>query len=112
MTIGVSIVHFVIKVPKLLQMIDIGYRLIKYPSSIQDGRQKSKMTLPHKTAVISRTSSRSPCLDFKHLNWNQELESVCIDYEHLERIQLGCHFTISVFRASCVCEGPRVRQVW
>ena len=45
MTIGVSIVHFVIKVPKLVQMIVTiyVYRLIKYPLSIQDGRQKSKM---------------------------------------------------------------------
>ena len=40
MTIGVSIVHFVIKVPKLVQMIDIEYRLIKYPLSIQDGRNE------------------------------------------------------------------------
>ena len=43
MTIGVSIVHFVIKVPKLVQMIDIKYRLIKYPLSILDGLQKYKM---------------------------------------------------------------------
>ena len=41
MTIGVSIVPFVIKVSKLKnKMIDIEYRLIKYPLSIQDGRQK------------------------------------------------------------------------
>ena len=69
MTIGVSIVHFVIKVPKLVQMIDIEYMLNKYPFSIQDGRQKFKMaatkfsflTFPHQTAVISRASSRSSC---------------------------------------------------
>jgi len=44
MTIGVSIVHFVIKVPKLVQMMlpYIEYRLIKYQLLIQDGRQKSK----------------------------------------------------------------------
>ena len=35
-----------IKVPNLVQlMIDIEYRLIKYPLSIQDGRQKSKMAV-------------------------------------------------------------------
>ena len=43
MTIGISIVHFVIKVPKLVQMIDREYMLNKYPFSIQDGRQKFKM---------------------------------------------------------------------
>ena len=45
MTIGVSIVHFMIKVPKLVQMTIpyIEYTLIKYPLSIQDGRQRSKM---------------------------------------------------------------------
>ena len=40
MTIGISIVHFVIKVPKLVQMIDIEYMLNKYPFSIQDGRHE------------------------------------------------------------------------
>ena len=40
MAIGVSIVHFVIKVPKMVQMIDIEYKLIKYQLSIQDDRQK------------------------------------------------------------------------
>ena len=45
MTTRVSIDHFVIKVPTLVQMIVtiIEYRLINYPWSIQYGRQKSKM---------------------------------------------------------------------
>ena len=53
----------------MVQMIDIEYRFIKYPLSIQDGRTKLKMlatkfsvlTFPRQTAVISRASSRSPC---------------------------------------------------
>ena len=40
MRIGVSIVHLGIKVPKLVQMIDVEYKLINYPLSIQDGRHK------------------------------------------------------------------------
>ena len=37
-----SIVHFVIKAPKLVQMTE--YTVKKYPLSIQEGRQNSKMT--------------------------------------------------------------------
>ena len=69
-----SIVHFVIKTPKLVQMIVSISRVQdkKYPLSIQDGRQKSKMAatklsfliFPHKTAVISCASSRSPFFFF------------------------------------------------
>ena len=49
MTIGVSIVHFVIKVPKLVQMIVTIYRVqafkvpivnTRWRPKIQDGRQK------------------------------------------------------------------------
>ena len=49
MTIGVSIVHFVIKVPKLVQMIVTIYRVQSYqvpivnpkwPPKFQDGRQE------------------------------------------------------------------------
>ena len=49
MTIGVSIVHFVIKVPKLVQMIVTIYRVQAYqvpivnprwPPKIQDGRHE------------------------------------------------------------------------
>ena len=41
-TIDASIVHFVIKVPKMVQMIVtiIEYRVIKYPLSIKDGRHE------------------------------------------------------------------------
>ena len=51
MTIGVSIVHFVIKVPKLVQMIVTIYRVQAYqvpivnrrlPPKIQDGRHEIK----------------------------------------------------------------------
>ena len=53
--------------------------LIKYPLPIQDGRQKSKMvatkfsfsTFQHQTAVISRASSRSPCLLYFHFIINK-----------------------------------------
>ena len=40
MTIGILIVHFVIKVSKLVQMIDREYILNKYPFSIQGGRHE------------------------------------------------------------------------
>ena len=45
MTIGVPIFHFVIKVPKLVQMIVpiymyIDRRIIKYPLLIQDGHHE------------------------------------------------------------------------
>ena len=49
MTIGVSIVHFVIKVPKLVQMIVTIYRVLAYqvptvnprwPPKIQDGHHE------------------------------------------------------------------------
>ena len=45
MKIGVSIVHCVIKVPKLVQMIVTIYRVQDYqvPVVIKDGHQKSKM---------------------------------------------------------------------
>ena len=40
MTIGLSILPFVIKVPKLEQIIDIDYMIDNYPFSIQDGSHK------------------------------------------------------------------------
>ena len=72
MTIGVSIIHFVIKVPKLGQMIGTIYRVHAYqvpfvnprwPQKLQDGCQEIQFltSFQHQTAVISRASSRSPC---------------------------------------------------
>ena len=72
MTTGVSIVHFVIKVPKFIQMIVIIlYRVQAYqvpivnprwPPEIQDGCLEIHfLTFPQQTAVIFRASSRSSC---------------------------------------------------
>ena len=60
MTIGVSIVHFVIKVPKLVQMIVTIYREQAYqvPIAIQDGRQKSKMAATKISFFDISTSDR------------------------------------------------------
>ena len=70
MTIGVSIVHFLIKVPKLVQMIVTIYRVqssihcqskmtAKY--TIWPPRNLVLLTFQHQTTVISCASSRSPC---------------------------------------------------
>ena len=83
MTTRVSIDHFVIKVPKLVQIIVtiIEYRLIMYPLSIKDGCQKSKipatkfsfLTFPHQTAVISHASSSSSSfVQFFHIYFNEK----------------------------------------
>ena len=73
MTIGVSIVHFVIKVPTLVQVIVTIYRV---QSSIHcQSKMTAKYTIwpprnlvilifQHQTTVISRASSRSPCYYF------------------------------------------------
>ena len=83
MPIGVSIVHFVIKVPKLVQMIVTIYRVQAYQIPIVNPwwPQKSKMaatkfsflTFQYQTAVISRASSRSPCLVYFHLIENSRI---------------------------------------
>ena len=66
MTPGVSIVHFVIKVPTWVQMIFTIHRVQAYqvpivnpslPPKIQDGRHE---TFQHQTAEIFRASWRSP----------------------------------------------------
>ena len=43
MTLGVSIVHFVIKVSRLVQNIIVTIYIVQAYQSFQDGRQKSKM---------------------------------------------------------------------
>ena len=66
MTIGVSIVHFVIKVPKLVQMIvTILYRIQAYEVPIVNPRWPPKiqftfLTFQHQTVLISRALSISP----------------------------------------------------
>ena len=67
------IVHFVKKVPRLVQMIVTIYRVQafqvpivnpRWPPKIQDGRNdffNFFFTFEHQTARISRASSRSPC---------------------------------------------------
>ena len=97
--------HFVIKVQKLVQMIDIKYMLNKYPFSIQDGRQKFKMaatkfsflTFPHQTAVISRASSRSPCFFFFSSVWRKK-------NWHLSPPSFRTFCTLS--KMSIIMEGP------
>ena len=65
---GVSIVHIVIKVPKLVQMIVTIYWVQANQVFIVNPRWPPRnsvfVTVPHQTAVIFRASSRSPCLFF------------------------------------------------
>ena len=74
MTIGVTIVDFVIKEAKLVQMI-VCYHIIQSTGLSSTHCQSKKaatkfsfLTFPHQTAVISRAKSRSPCFQIR-LYW-------------------------------------------
>ena len=79
----------------------IEYRLIKYPLSIQDDRQRSKMaatkssvlTFQHQTSVISRASSRSPCsyLLLLHNTTQTSKSQPSLDLSHCTEAPLCLH---------------------
>ena len=85
-SIGASIVHFVIKAPKLVQvkwsLACVEYRVTKYPLSIQD-RQKSKMAATnsvflHLRLIIFRKwyDSRNKKLYCNLLNLEKKFRSI------------------------------------
>ena len=79
MTIGVSIVHFGIKVSKLVKMIVTIYRVQAYQVPIVNQRWPPRnlvsLTFQHQTAVISRASSRSPCFNLFQFYFKNELSN-------------------------------------
>jgi len=100
MTIGVSIVHFVIKVPKLVQMIVTIYRVQAYQVPIFNPRwpQKSKMAATIFSFFDISTSDRG---DFP-AHHRDRLKSIKI---HKKKIMLRLFLKISMVSQSLTYLG-------
>ena len=102
MTIGVSIVQFVIKVTTLVQRIVTIYKVEAYQVPIVNPRWPEKiqnglvfLTLQHKTAVISRASQRSPCYIYErfyikcHISDERKFDVLSKKLQNLKMVNLS-----------------------